>query len=125
MPMFSRYDRDRLAEIIRRYLNEELPAFQFDEQLSEIAAGTKDETVKRVAHLFRCLCENGNRKWTARQAPAAVCLATFMVVVVKTGFGSHLYLATVPLGLVSMLLRRIGRPPLTGFWPTGGGWTSA
>jgi hypothetical protein len=50
--MFSRYDRDRLAEVINRYLNEEVTAFKFDEQLSEIAAATKDETVQQVASLF-------------------------------------------------------------------------
>ncbi len=135
--MFSRDDRDRLAEVINRYLNEELTAFEFDEQLSETAAGTKDETVKQVARLFwyhyddvddhkvvaskeewdyfqrlllilqsdaDIICENGNRHWTARQALAAVCLASFLVALVKTGFGSHLFVATVPLGLVSMLL---------------------
>ena len=135
--MFSRYDRDRLAEVINRYLNEELTAFKFDEQLSEIAAGTKDETVKQVASLFwyhyddvddhkvvaskeewdyfqrlllilksdaDIVSEGGLRKWTARQGVAAVCLAIFVVVLVKTGFGSHLFLATAPLGLVSMWL---------------------
>jgi hypothetical protein len=137
MPMFSRYYRDRATEIINRYLSEELTAFKFDEQLSQIAAGTKDETVKRVASLFwyhyddcddhkvvaskeewdyfqrlllilkseaDILSESGNRKWTARQALAAACLAIFVVVLVKTGFGAHLFLATVPLGFVSMLL---------------------
>jgi hypothetical protein len=136
MPMFSRYDRDSLAEVINRYLNEELTAFKFDEQLSEIAAGTKDETVKQVANLFwrhyddiddhkviaskeewdysqrlllilksdaNIITETGKRKWTPRQAVAVVSLAIFVVVLVKTGFGYHLFLATAPLGLVSML----------------------
>jgi hypothetical protein len=135
--MFSRYDRDRLAEVIKRYLNEELTAFKFDEQLSQIAAATKDETVEQVANLFWChyddiddhkvvaskeewdyfqrlllilkseadiVSESGTRNWTVRQAVAAGSLAIFVVVLVKTGFGSHLFLATAPLGLVSMLL---------------------
>ncbi len=49
--------------------------------------------------------ETGKRKWTARQAVAAVCLAVFVVVFAKTGWGSHLFLATVPLGGVSVLLK--------------------
>ena len=135
--MFSRYDRDRLAEVINLYLSEELTAFRFDEQLSEIAAGTKDETVKQVVSLFwyhyddiddhkvvaskeewhyfqrlllilksdaDIVSQSGMRKWTMRQAVAAVCVAIFVVVLVRTGFGSHLFLATAPLGLVSMLL---------------------
>jgi hypothetical protein len=48
--------------------------------------------------------ETGKRKWTARQAVAAVCLALFGLAVVKTGWGSHLFLTTLPLGIVSMLL---------------------
>ncbi len=49
--------------------------------------------------------ETGERKWTARQAVAAACLAVFAVVLAKTGWGSHLFLATVPLGGVSVLLK--------------------
>ncbi len=49
--------------------------------------------------------ETGERNWTARQAVAAACLVVFAVVVVKTGWGSHLFLATVPLGVVSVLLK--------------------
>jgi hypothetical protein len=137
MPMFSRDDRDRLAEIINRYLNEELTAFKFDDQLSELAAGSRDETVKQVAHLFwyhyddvedhkvvaskeewdyfqrlllivesdaHIISQSFDRKWTARQAVASVCLALFGLAVAKTGFGSHLIVVTVPLGIISMLL---------------------
>ncbi len=39
--MFSRYDRDRLIEVINCYLNEELTAFKLDEALSEIGTKTK------------------------------------------------------------------------------------
>ena len=49
--------------------------------------------------------ETGGRTWTIRQAVAAICLAVFAVVVGKTGWGSHLFLATVPLGGVSVLLK--------------------
>lgn len=48
--------------------------------------------------------ETGKRKWTARQAVAAACLAVFGLAVVKTGVGNHLFCATVPLGIVSMLV---------------------
>lgn len=48
--------------------------------------------------------DRGKRKWTARQAVAAVCLALCGLAVAKTGFGYHLLWTTVPLGIVSMLL---------------------
>ena len=135
--MFSRYDRDRLVEVINRYLNEELTAFKLDEALSEIGTKTKDKTVEQVVQLLWChyddvedhkvvatkeewdyfqrlllilksdaeiVQETGERKWTARQAVAAVCLVLFGLAVAKTGFGYHLLVVTMPLGLVSMLL---------------------
>ena len=49
--------------------------------------------------------ETGRRNWTARQAVAVVCLVVFAVVVANAGWGSHLFLATVPLGCVSVLLK--------------------
>ncbi len=49
--------------------------------------------------------ETGRRRWGARQAVAAICLAVFVVVLAKTGWGSHLFLATIPLGGVSVLLK--------------------
>jgi hypothetical protein len=49
--------------------------------------------------------ETGGRKWGARQVVAVVCLAVFAVVVAMTGWGSHLFLATIPLGGVSVLLK--------------------
>lgn len=52
--MFSRYDRDRLSEVINRYLDEEVTAFKLDESLSEIGARTQDETVKQVVGLLWC-----------------------------------------------------------------------
>jgi hypothetical protein len=48
--------------------------------------------------------ETGERKWTVRQAVAAVCLTVFGLAVAKTGFGCHLLVVTMPLGVVSMLL---------------------
>ena len=50
------------------------------------------------------VAETGKRTWTARQAVAAVYLGLFGLAVVKTGFGNHLYCATVPLGIISMLV---------------------
>jgi hypothetical protein len=49
--------------------------------------------------------ETGKRRWTARQAVAAVCLAIFGVAVARTGWGYHLFWATIPLGGVSVLLK--------------------
>jgi hypothetical protein len=48
--------------------------------------------------------EMGKRKWTARQAVAAACLVVFGLAAVKTGVGNHLFCATIPLGIVSMLV---------------------
>lgn len=50
--MFSRYDRDALVEVVNRYLGDEITAFKLDEALSEIGAGTKDQTVQQVVALF-------------------------------------------------------------------------
>ncbi len=138
LTVFSRYDRDALAEVINRYLTDGLTSFKFDDALSEISARTKDETVKYVAGLLwscyddiedhtvvaskeewdffqrlllilksdaEIVQETGKRIWTARQAVALVCLVVFAVVAIKTGWGSHLFLATVPLGGVSVLLK--------------------
>ena len=135
--VFSRYDRDALAEAINHYLTDGLTSFKFDDALSEISARTKDATVKYVAELcwyhyddiedhklvaskeernfFQRLLlilrsdadlvkETGKGIWTARQAVALVCLVVFAVVAAKTGWGSHLFLVTVPLGCVSVLL---------------------
>jgi hypothetical protein len=135
--MFSRFDRDSVVEVINRYLSEEIAAFKLDEALSEIAAKTKDETVKQVVALFwyhyddvqdhkvvatkeewdyfqrlllvlksdaDIVVETGKRKWTPRQAVAAICLALFGFAVAKTGWGYHLLVVTMPLGVVSMLL---------------------
>jgi hypothetical protein len=135
--MFSRYDRDRLIEVINRYLNEELTAFKLDEALSEIGIRTKDKTVDQVVQLLWChyddvedhkvvatkeewdyfqrlllilksdaeiVQETGERRWTARQVVAAVCLVLFGLAVAKAGFGYHLLVVTMPLGIVSMLL---------------------
>jgi hypothetical protein len=49
--------------------------------------------------------ETGKRTWTARQAVAVACLMVFVIVVAKTGWGYHLFLATLPLGGVSVLLK--------------------
>jgi hypothetical protein len=49
--------------------------------------------------------ETGERRWTARQAIAGVCLAVFAGVVIRTGWGSHLFWATIPLGGVSVMLK--------------------
>ena len=48
----DRENRDRLAEAINRYLDEEITAFEFDEQISDIASDSNDRTVERIAHLL-------------------------------------------------------------------------
>jgi hypothetical protein len=52
--VFSRYDRDALVEVINRYLSDDLTAFKLNDALIDIAARTKDETVKRVVDLLWC-----------------------------------------------------------------------
>ena len=44
------------------------------------------------------------RRWTARQAMAASCLALFLVALAALGFGRHLILIVPALGIVSMAL---------------------
>ncbi len=135
--MFSRYDRDALAEVINRYLTDGLTSFKFDDALSEISNRTQDATVRHVAGLLwscyddiedhkvvaskeewdffqRLLLilksdadlvkETGKSAWTVRQAVASLCLVVFAVVVTTTGWGYHLFYATVPLGCVSVFL---------------------
>lgn len=40
-----REDRDELIAILNRYLDEEISAFEFDEQLADLDERTEDETV--------------------------------------------------------------------------------
>ncbi len=47
--MVSRADRDALAEVLRKYLSEEITAFELDERLSDIRERTQDEAVDHVA----------------------------------------------------------------------------
>lgn len=42
----NRADRDALVQLIQRFLAEEITAFEFDEQLSELGGRTTDATVK-------------------------------------------------------------------------------
>lgn len=134
----NRTDRDALVQLIQRYLAEEITAFEFDEQLSELGGRTTDATVKwgtgwlwggyddckdhkvvatkqewdAVQRLLLVLHSNGTvkestrREWTPRQVVAALGLIAFLCVVWQTGFGNHLILAALPLGIVSMLLHR-------------------
>lgn len=48
--MIDRDTRDRMAVVVEDYLGEKISAFAFDDQLTELSAKTKDETVKRIAH---------------------------------------------------------------------------
>lgn len=44
------------------------------------------------------------RRWSIRQAIAAVALIGFLWVAAKTGVGAHLFLCAIPFGVVSLLL---------------------
>ena len=66
--MFSRYDGDALVEAINRYLGEEITAFKLDEAISEIAARTKDETVKVHPGGLLLEAEPGNREAVMSQS---------------------------------------------------------
>jgi len=47
--MIDRTARERLARVLRSYMNEEITAFQFDEQLGEFRRSSPDKTVKSIA----------------------------------------------------------------------------
>lgn len=46
--MIDRTARDRVSELLRSYMKEELTAFQLDAALSEIVSATQDATVKTI-----------------------------------------------------------------------------
>lgn len=46
--MTDRKARDRMATVIRSYMNEEITAFEFDESLGKAMAGTDDQTVRVI-----------------------------------------------------------------------------
>ena len=53
--MIDRTARERLAKVLRSYMNEEITAFQFDEQLDEFRCSSSDKTVKSIARdLWGC-----------------------------------------------------------------------
>ena len=65
-----------------------------------------------IQRLLLLLHSNGmvksspRREWTPRQFVASLGLLAFLCVVWRTGFDNHLILASLPLGIVSMLLHR-------------------
>ena len=58
--MIDRENRDRLIEIIDRYLGEAITAFQFDDQIYKIRDASSDPTVQHVVNAF------GSSTMTAR-----------------------------------------------------------
>lgn len=48
--MIDRDARDGMATAIEDYLNDGTTAFAFDDQLTELSARTRDETVRQIAH---------------------------------------------------------------------------
>lgn len=52
-----------------------------------------------------CLEEKSRyKKWDYPQAIAGIAFFSFILIVIKTGWGNHLFFYTVPLGVLSMLL---------------------
>ena len=134
--MISRSDRDRLIHAINRYIGGDSTSFVFDDELSEIANRTNDDTVKNVTELLWCLYDDledhkvvagkptwdliqryilllksdgelrKRSQWTIRQALALAMLLIFIAYYYRSGFGFHLLRASIPLGLGSIAISR-------------------
>ncbi len=52
------------------------------------------------------LSRTHNKIWSIRQLIAAICLAGFLCIAFKTGFGEHLFVIAIPFGIVSIGLSR-------------------
>ncbi|MBK9120389.1 MAG: hypothetical protein IPM18_12425 [Phycisphaerales bacterium] len=134
--MIDRTARDELAAAIETYLDDRSTAFQFDEQISEIAGRTSDGTVQKFAFELWCHyddCtdhrvilskaqwgffqrlllvlrsdaewhERTHRVWKWKHAVAGALFAGFIAVALATGFGWHLFIVSIPFGLLSMAL---------------------
>lgn len=50
----DRISRDRLVNAIHRFLNDETTAFQFDDEIHEIRAGSRDPTIRHVVCALWC-----------------------------------------------------------------------
>ena len=129
----DRLQRDKLAAEIRRFLNEEATAFEFDERMFDFR-DSPDSAVRFVSlavwfyyddcrdhlvalskpawdffqRLLLLLKSDGrvqtrySRRWSLTQLVALAALVCFCLVAISFGWGYHLLLATVPLGVISV-----------------------
>ena len=137
--MVHRASRDRIIEVIRSYMNDQITAFQFHEMLAEIDSETEDKTVQTVVRelwFYYDDCKDHNivaskqvwdyfnrlllllssdaeiqvvkvwRVWHASHLVAAICLACFFFLMVRTGtpWGPDLLGLAIPFGVVSMMI---------------------
>lgn len=134
----NRNERDALGELIRRYLNDELSAFQLDEALDEYHE-TQDAAVRYVCeqlwYLYDdcddhqvvlekaewdfiqrllLLLESDHRvvstkhwEWHWTQAVALLALVGFGLVAFTQGWGEHLFIASIPFGIVSLVIGQL------------------
>ncbi len=125
-----------MVAIIESYLDEKITAFELDDQITQVAGATKDETVHHVREMLwyyyddcrdhKVVLAKGawnyfqrlllllksdasvrvqrRRVWSWRQAAAAVLLAGFAMIVKSVGWGEHLFVYSVPFGILSILL---------------------
>jgi len=133
--MIDRQSRDIILEALRKYMNEEISAFEFDDILYEI--NSADKTVQEVISLLwhyydDCkdhkivadketwdlfnrillllesdgelqICKK-KRIWSIRNLIAGISLIPFIYIITRTGLGEHLFIFSIPFGIVSMLL---------------------
>jgi len=139
--MIDRDARSKLAGLIRRYLNEEIKAFEFDDALDDFR-DSPDTGVTFVSdalwsHYDDCdnhlvvlskpewnyfqrlllLLESNStvtttrsRKWSLAQVGAAALLLACVCIIFRTGFGSHLFIFFIPIGVGSIVISRLRRP---------------
>jgi hypothetical protein len=130
--MIDRQNRNRLISAITRYMNEEITAFAFDDEIQQIP--NQDATIRFVVgllwyhyddckdHLAGLSKEEwdyfqrlilllqsdseieSHRKWSVRQLVAGIAILGFGLCVVQLGLGWHLVAVAIVLGPVSMLI---------------------
>ncbi len=130
--MVDRECRNRLINAITRYAGEEITAFAFDDEISEIE--TKDKTVRHIVKLLWLHYDDckdhlaglskgewdyfqrlvlllhseaeihtvSERRWSLRQLAAVVSLAAFGWIVYQLGIGQHLIAFAFLFGPISI-----------------------
>lgn len=136
--MIDRTSRNKIVDAIKKYMNDEISAFEFDDVLWEIA--TEDETAKDVCKLLWYFYDDCNdhkvvadketwdlfnrlllllesdgelhtgktkKIWSIRNLIAGLSLFPFIYIVIETGWGQHLFIYSIPFGIVSMVLSHL------------------